>query len=147
MRLINSKQSSYQLLIVIVLILIIAPSANGQSATRNVFLPIPARYRLQLINRLQLLTTYQRDENGPAMYNMQAMEGFHGRAFLDFVPHRLDQSFDDKFCDADWRITGVARVRYANVVKEREAYVFAKFINGRWCFSGIIVPEPGLVTD
>lgn len=144
------------------LILSASSFAYGQNVPQKIFAPLPSNIRAQLINRLKLLTKYQRDENGAQMYDMlfgfiprkfsrreyiQAMRGCHHRAFLDFTPRSLDKSFNDDFRAADWRISGTAKVRYADGVKEREAFVFAKIFNGRWYFSGIIIPEPELGID
>lgn len=73
---------------------------------------------------------------------IEAMRGCHHRALIDFMPRRLDKEFTEDFRDADWRVAGTARVRYAGGIKEREAFVFARLINGQWYFSGVLIPEP-----
>src|SRR4051812_9426693 len=121
----------------------------------NVFAPVKKELRTRLIERLQLLTEYDRTYQWDKAYDLlfghivegrtreeyviwqREVLGHYENWFMDFTPESVDQESNELYPHADYRITGTVKLNdHAGSKWTTKRYVYAQLRDGEWYFSG-----------
>ncbi len=143
----------------LLLLIIFSGLIYGQSEDKDVFAPVPESSRARLIERLKLLTEYEREGRWAEMYDMVISPLRGGKDmylserkrmaselrtprqwFVGFTPQRVHNKYNyGSGAKAQWRIDGFATVREGGCLVRRWAAVYVAFRDYDWYFSGFMI--------
>ena len=156
-------QMKLRRLCLLLLVLCCMP-AYGQIKDQDVFAPVPAALRADLVERLKLLIEYQRTQQWGKQYDLLSIAFTQGKSkeeyvkrnrhwYTEVVPDDLILDFTPKATtvhesspDAGWwTIYGCAKLRLKGQMEQLYASVDAHRERGNWYFStvGVITPIDG----
>lgn len=147
------KKFGNTFVIFLMLIMFDAQALSQGKSLQKVFAPVSKESRANLIERLRLLTQYERMQQRDKSYDLLFGDEIEGRTkeeyvkwkrkilgrndnwFRDFIPKSVDQEVNE-YPQADYRIVGTVKLKDDNNrIRIVQGWVYARQQNGEWYFS------------